>query len=172
MSIKHIVRAPQTDRYGLTVPTRPADLTGLSLVSATGTGTTFPATGPGGTFGPPQALPATGTLIDPSGIVQTTTPLTIAPKVAASFLITLTVIWDLAASFGDVSVQLRVLKNGTPVASFLEAARFGAGHTIQFSTLQSALVGEVFTFDIAIFVVGSIIIHASTFEIREVGPAI
>ena len=139
---KHVVRAPQTDRYGFEVPCSAADLDCSNTVIATETETV--AVESSG-----RELAATEIVDDPKSVVTSQSPLTISPRVPGLYMAVVTVRWDALMAYADRALGVSVLVNGSIVGGKVDSGRFGASHWTQTTVLFRVAAGDAVTFEVS-----------------------
>lgn len=158
---RHILRAPQTDRYILDVPCSPSDLDCSSPVLATDqTTVVIESTG--------RTLTATSVEEDPKGIVTSQSPLTITPRLAGLYMAVVTVTWDSGMAYADRVLAAGVSVNGVSVGSKVDSARVGALHQTQAVIVFRAAVGDAVTFTAV--AVPNTTMNSATIKLIQVGP--
>ena len=164
MSIKHIVRAPQTDRYGIEVPCKPADL-GCTPVVVAGR-----ASGVSVEAGATITLGAASVSRDTEGLVTSQVPLTITPKADGTYLIVVSTFLDIGAAFADRILSYSVLVSGAAAFNAVKSARVGGGHSEQITALLSIGAGRPVTFQLTNSLGGTVTVAAFQVDFINIGP--
>lgn len=164
MSINHIVRAPQTDRYGLEVPCKPSELGCTPVVVAVrDTNFTLEA-------GTNSLISVTRVSRDTESLVTSQAPLTITAKHAGTYLAVLSVVWDLGTAFADRIISYETLVDGVSAITVIKAIRFGGGHTEQVLALLTMNAGSAVTFRLTNVAGGNVTLIAAQVNFINVGP--
>lgn len=164
MSIKHIVRAPQTDRYGIEVPCKPADLGCTPVVVAGRASGVIIEAGGTATFG------ATSISRDTEGLVTSPAPLTITPKSDGTYLVVVSTFLDIGAAFADRIISYSVLVNGAAAFTAVKSARVGGGHSEQIIALLNVKADQSITFQLTNALGGTVTVAAFQVDFINIGP--
>jgi hypothetical protein len=164
MSKRHIVRAPQTDRYAIDVPCKPADLNCSPIVLAGRPSSLIVESGATATLG---GFTVTR---DTESIVTSTSPFTVTPKHDGTYLVVFSSVLDIGTAFADRIIAYTVLVNGVSAASIPKAARVGGLHTEQIIANLRITAGQPVTFQVTNSAGGTVTFAAFQIDFINVGP--